>query len=213
VTLRDSIRYHRLHPDYIHTRIQKLSNMYNLRILLIQCDVTDHQDSIKDLTKACTCLVLLSHHVMPAQTSIAHNLTIMLAWTVEEAARYLEVYKSFERKGPELIKERIDKDYMAQMTAVLSAVKGINKTDVVTLTSNFGVRLRGFSSPEADHTLQSLKRIASASTDELAICPGLGEKKVKRLRDAFTRPFIVEASNRKKSKAQQRGEAGAQDLN
>ena len=34
-----SLRYHRLHPEYIHTRIEKLGQSYNLRILLIMCDV------------------------------------------------------------------------------------------------------------------------------------------------------------------------------
>ena len=34
-----SLRYHRLHPEYILTRIEKLGQSYNLRILLILCDV------------------------------------------------------------------------------------------------------------------------------------------------------------------------------
>lgn len=37
--LMPSLRYHRLHPEYIHTRIQKLAHMYTLRILLVVCDV------------------------------------------------------------------------------------------------------------------------------------------------------------------------------
>ena len=34
-----SLKYHRLHPEYIHTRIEKLGHAYNLRVLLIMCDV------------------------------------------------------------------------------------------------------------------------------------------------------------------------------
>ena len=71
--------------------------------------------------------------------AIINNLTIMVAWSNQEAGRYLELYKSFERKGPDLIKERVDKDYMSQMNAVLTSVRGVNKTDVLTLTTNFGV--------------------------------------------------------------------------
>lgn len=37
--LTPSLRYHRLHPEYIHTRIQKLAHMYTLRVLLVVCDV------------------------------------------------------------------------------------------------------------------------------------------------------------------------------
>lgn len=65
----------------------------------------------------------------------------MMGWSAEELGRYLELYKSFERKGPELIKERTEKDYMSQLNHVLTTVRGVNKTDVLTLTSNFGARL------------------------------------------------------------------------
>ena len=34
-----SLKYHRLHPEYIHQRIEKLGHMYNLRVLLIVCDI------------------------------------------------------------------------------------------------------------------------------------------------------------------------------
>lgn len=107
----------------------------------------------------------------------------------EEAATYVEKYKSFERKPPDLIKERRENDYMSHMNAVLTNVKGINKTDVVTLTSNFG----------------SLREIVLAPPESLLACPGLGEKKVKRLREAFTSQFVVKP---RKSNAEKRGEVG-----
>lgn len=34
-----SLRYHRLHPEYIHGRIEKIQGLYGLRILLLYCDV------------------------------------------------------------------------------------------------------------------------------------------------------------------------------
>jgi DNA excision repair protein ERCC-1 len=34
-----SLKYHRLHPEYIHQRIEKMRNMYRVRILLVLCDV------------------------------------------------------------------------------------------------------------------------------------------------------------------------------
>lgn len=92
--------------------------------MLVQVDVDDHQDTLKDLTKV----------------AIINNLTIVCAWSSQEASRYLEIYKSFERKGPDLIKERKDNDYMSRMNSLLTEVRGINKTDVITLTSHIGVR-------------------------------------------------------------------------
>jgi hypothetical protein len=34
-----SLKYHRLHPEYIHQRIEKMRGIYQLRILMILCDV------------------------------------------------------------------------------------------------------------------------------------------------------------------------------
>lgn len=154
-----SIRYHRLHPEYIHTRIAKLSNMFTLRILLLLCDVNDHQAAIKELTK----------------TAIINNLTLIVAWSADEAGKYVETYKSFEFKPPDLIKERVGEDFNSQITNVLTQVRGVNKTDVVTLMTRFG----------------SLKGIVRAEGGEVGLCPGFGEVKAKRLREVFTQPFRV----------------------
>ncbi|KAK0551614.1 ssDNA endonuclease and repair protein rad10 [Tilletia horrida] len=152
-----SLRYHRLHPEYIHTRIQKLAQMYALRILLIMCDVNDHQAAIKELTKV----------------AVVNNLTIIVAWSAEEAGRYIETYKILEHKPVDVIKERISDDYMSQLTSVLTSIRGVNKTDVTTLLSNFG----------------SLQRIATAAPSNLMMCPGFGDVKVRRLKEAFSQPF------------------------
>ncbi|PWN52386.1 DNA repair protein rad10 [Violaceomyces palustris] len=168
-----SLRYHRLHPEYIHTRIQKLQQMFTLRVLLVMCDVKDHQPAIKELTKV----------------SIINDLTMMVAWTPEEAGRYIETYKSFEHKPPDLIKERVSDDYMSQLTSVLTCVRGVNKTDVITLASRFG----------------SLKRISTATVEELSMCPGFGELKAKRLRDAFHLPFRVGETRSRKERRMEEG--------
>lgn len=59
------LRYHLLHPEYIHTRIKKLGHAYALRIMLVHCDVENHQAAIRELTK--TCLV--------------NEYTMMVAWS------------------------------------------------------------------------------------------------------------------------------------
>lgn len=71
----------------------------------------------------------------------------MHCWShsAQEAGRYLESYKLYERKPPDLIRERVDDSYMAHMTSALTSVRGVNKTDVTTLVSNFGVRRRSTS--------------------------------------------------------------------
>ncbi|GAA5824406.1 hypothetical protein JCM11251_000408 [Rhodosporidiobolus azoricus] len=178
-----SIRYHLLHPEYIHTRIADLGQSYSLRIVLVHCDSDNHMAAMKELTKIC----------------LVNNYTLVTCWSAQEAGRYLELYKSLERKPPDLIRERVDDSYMAHLTSALTSVRGVNKTDVVTLVSNFG----------------SFDKILLAPSSTLSSLPGLGDKKVKRLRDAFTAPFQLSSGKKKRKigEAEKRGEKGERVLN
>ena len=40
-----SLKYHRLHPEYVHGRIEKIKNRYNLRILMVLCDVVSQSSN------------------------------------------------------------------------------------------------------------------------------------------------------------------------
>ncbi|XP_041276729.1 DNA excision repair protein ERCC-1, partial [Onychostruthus taczanowskii] len=58
-----SLRYHRLHPEYIHERLRALGRGCGLRVLLLQVDVRDPHQSLKDLAKVCLltdCTLLLA---------------------------------------------------------------------------------------------------------------------------------------------------------
>src|ERR1700760_3187707 len=46
-----SLKYHRLHPEYIYNRIKGLQGKYNLRVLLTMVDIGNHEDSLKELSK------------------------------------------------------------------------------------------------------------------------------------------------------------------
>lgn len=59
----------------------------------------------------------------------------------EEAGHYLTTYKQFEFKSPNLIKERVEKDYHSIFRSTLTTISKVNKTDVETLRMNFGVRI------------------------------------------------------------------------
>ncbi|XP_077603165.1 DNA excision repair protein ERCC-1 isoform X1 [Crocuta crocuta] len=59
-----SLRYHNLHPDYIHGRLQSLGKSFALRVLLVQVDVKDPQKALKELAKMC----------------ILADCTLVLAW-------------------------------------------------------------------------------------------------------------------------------------
>ncbi|KAI0052793.1 hypothetical protein FA95DRAFT_1163032 [Auriscalpium vulgare] len=175
-----SLQYHRLHPEYIHQRIEQLGHSYNLRVLLLLCDISEHQEHIRELTKIC----------------LINNITIMVAWTCvvcacslrrshacphrkDEAGQYLSTYKQFEHKPPTLIRERVERTPAALMRATLTGISKVNKTDVETLRTSFG----------------SFANIARATSDQLSQLPGFGPKKVARMKDAFERPFRNNATS------------------
>lgn len=70
--IRYSLKYHRLHPEYLHTRIEAIRGTYLLRVLLLMCDIvsqirsrymvnayrvhrqqSEHQEPIREITKIC----------------------------------------------------------------------------------------------------------------------------------------------------------------
>jgi DNA excision repair protein ERCC-1 len=51
----------------------------------------------------------------------------------------LATFKQFEHKPPDLIKERVDKDYDSILRSTLTSISKVNKTDVETLRTSFGV--------------------------------------------------------------------------
>ncbi|KAH6615251.1 hypothetical protein C7974DRAFT_437140 [Boeremia exigua] len=117
-----SLKYHRLHPEYIYNRIRDLKGQYDLRIILTMVDVENHEDSLRELSK----------------TSLVNNVTIMLCWSAQEAGRYLELFKTFEHAAPTSIRAKQSSTYAENMVEFITVPRGINKTDAVGLVSNFG---------------------------------------------------------------------------
>ena len=64
---------------------------------------------------------------------------------------------------------------MPKLQSVLTKANYINKTDVVTLLETFG----------------NFRNICAASEQQMVLCPGIGEKKVKRLHRALHAPFML----------------------
>ncbi|XP_048225204.1 DNA excision repair protein ERCC-1 [Perognathus longimembris pacificus] len=153
-----SLRYHNLHPDYIHQRLQSLGKSFELRVLLVQVDVKDPQQALKELAKIC----------------ILADCTLILAWSPEEAGRYLETYKAYEQKPPDLLMEKLEQNFLSRATECLTTVKSVNRTDSQTLLATFG----------------SLEQLIAASREDLALCPGLGPQKARRLFDVLHEPFL-----------------------
>ncbi|KAJ2349248.1 ssDNA endonuclease and repair protein rad10 [Coemansia sp. RSA 2671] len=155
-----SVKYHRLHPEYISKRIDGLGKNYRLRVLLIHVDTDDCKIPLREINRI----------------AVLGEMTILLAWSLDEAGRYIETLKAFEHRQPDIIKERVEDTYMARLSNSLTSIKSVNKTDVLTLSSNFG----------------SFEGVSKATSSELSLCAGIGDLKAQRIFKAFHEPFIPE---------------------
>ncbi|KAL4708294.1 hypothetical protein ACJJTC_007700 [Scirpophaga incertulas] len=157
-----SLRYYNMNPDYINTRLKELGKKYELRVLLVQIDLKDPHLPLKNITRIC----------------LLTDLTLMLAWSPEEAAKIVENYKIFENKPPDTIMERVENDPHQKIINALTSIKPVNKTDAMTLITTFG----------------TLENIIKASEKRLADCPGFGATKAKKLYKALHEPFLKRGS-------------------
>ena len=105
--------------------------------------------------------------------AILSEMTLMLAWSAEEAASILETYKLFEHKPPDLIMERSGCEPHEKIIEALTSVKSVNRTDAVTLLGTF----------------KTLGSIIQAPPEDLALCPGFGPNKAKKLHKVFSEQF------------------------
>lgn len=160
-----SLRYHKLKPDYIYNRVKSLGKLYELRVLILEIDVSNPQVSLKQLTRMC----------------LVADLTLMLAWSSEEAGKLIETYKIYENKPPDLLMTKVEKDDYSKVVNALTSIRAVNKTDAAMLLSTFG----------------SLENICNASHSTLALCPGFGHHKAEMLYNTLHKPFLKEKTEEK----------------
>lgn len=104
-----SLRYHQLNPNYIYDRLKSTKLPYQLKILLVQCDTNDPAQSLKEL----------------ARLSILYELTLLLSWTDEESARYLETYRIMEGKSADNLldtQQHQSNDYLTKFIDTITQV-------------------------------------------------------------------------------------------
>jgi len=136
---------------------QDNSNKGRLRVLLVHVDVQDCKDAVRELT----------------QTALLGKMTLVLTWSLHEAARYLETFKAYENKGPEMIQQRLSHSPKERAIELLSSIKSINKSDAANLLRSFG----------------TLARVMQAPVEELMLVPGMGGTKSQDLYNVFHQPL------------------------
>ncbi|KAM0723222.1 hypothetical protein Q7P37_001422 [Cladosporium fusiforme] len=160
-----SLKYHRLHPEYIYNRIKQLQGKYSLRVVLVMVDIENHEDPLKELSK----------------TSLINNVTLVLCWSSAEGGRYLELFKSFENAAPTAIKQHQSTSYSDRMVDFITTPRSVNKTDAVSLVSQFG----------------SIRTAVNARHEDIASIAGWGEKKVERWRASVSEPFRIQRTGKR----------------
>jgi DNA excision repair protein ERCC-1 len=169
-----SLKYHKLRPEYIWQRLKKLNkgssevlsgkNDRVLRILLTVVDIDAHQEILRKLLDFC----------------IKHDLTLVLAWTFEEAGNYIALAKQLDNapmKTVQNIRGVRATDFNSSVINALTEIRLVNKTDVSNLLAN----------------CKSVKNIVEQSCAEnvnLGHISGLGSTKLNAMKRIFTEPFI-----------------------
>ncbi len=152
-----ALRYHATQPGYLVNRMRTLDRGFKHRILLVLMDMQDSAEFMLQITRLC----------------VQHDFTMLCAFTMPEAARYLETLQAYEFKPPDALQERLETTYLPRAQEALTTVRSLNKTDVVSLLSHFG----------------SVADIFRASQADFMGVPGMGDLKSRRLFEATHLPF------------------------
>uniref|UniRef100_A0AC34FGE4 DisA/LigA helix-hairpin-helix motif domain-containing protein n=1 Tax=Panagrolaimus sp. ES5 TaxID=591445 RepID=A0AC34FGE4_9BILA len=168
-----SLKWHKLHQNYIETRFSDGAG-YAIKILLVLVNVEDPTALLRDMNMFC----------------YRGGWTLILCYSVEEAAEYIENLKISERKKPEEVlqgreqwkqkqiagpsrPQNMDrqKQKLAFEAAVkfLSSIRSVTQSDAKRLLGSFG----------------TLKNIAQANKDDLSVTPGLGPIKAQNVYSFF----------------------------
>uniref|UniRef100_A0A1I7UXB3 GIY-YIG domain-containing protein n=1 Tax=Caenorhabditis tropicalis TaxID=1561998 RepID=A0A1I7UXB3_9PELO len=78
-----SFKYHKQHPEYVYSRINgKAENRYRNKVLLGYCNMEEPRHVLRELNMIC----------------FREAWTLVVVYTVEEAAEYIELFKTTQKK-------------------------------------------------------------------------------------------------------------------
>lgn len=144
-------------------------------------DIPNHEDSLRELAK----------------TSLVNNVTLILCWSAAEAARYLELYKSYEHANFAAIRGVQATSYAEKLVEFVTVPRAVNKADAVALVSTFG----------------SLRNAVNGDPETIAVISGWGEKKVKAWCSAVDEPFRVKTAAKRGVEQGESAKNGRKKLN
>ncbi|KAK9459248.1 restriction endonuclease type II-like protein [Lipomyces oligophaga] len=157
-----SFRYHKIRPEYISKRISKLKPTSH-RILLIRPDVDNQDETLRFVTK----------------TAVVNNLTVISAFSDEEAAMYISLFTRLKSAPTTVIQARQRDDFESQFKACLTSVRGVNSSDARTLMANFG----------------TISKAVADGGKSFGDLQGWGDVKIRNFQTTIREPFLAKRSN------------------
>ena len=158
-----STKYAALNPTYFARRLQEWKDYKTLTVNVGKIDrlyllLLADGESAKSLVPELSLL------------ASTQKITVMVAFSADEAVRYLVTFHAYQRKTLTSLRSKVSPSSVSeQMEHALTSIPSVNKTDAAVLWSNFG----------------SLKGLSEASEFQLKSCPGMGDKKVARIYSCF----------------------------
>ncbi|KAF7457053.1 DNA excision repair protein ERCC-1 [Cryptosporidium felis] len=155
-----SIKFHKLHNQYLRKRVQSLQKNYKVRIVLCLVDLPPSgviDPAVLEITDVC----------------LDHNMTLFLAWSPKEAAEILETLKSHENSSSECIRGTLSLDLYSRISDALCSMPRITKNDSDNLLKQFGC----------------ISNIANAGQKELSEVAGIGQIKANVISEIFSVRF------------------------
>lgn len=163
-----SLKWHKLHPSYIETRLDSDGAGYRIKVLLVLVNV-EPRHLLRELNLFCC----------------RTGWTLVLCYSVEEAAEYLESFhmsrNKDEKAAIQAVQERKKRRLgladdnnatdgnIKAVVEILSSIRAVSTSDAQRLIGTFG----------------SLKAIANADVETLLLCPGLGNVKAENVYKFF----------------------------
>lgn len=164
-----SLKYHKLHPEYIYNKMKKVTYTRDdiLRVLLVLVDIEDFQDTVRELNKL----------------ALFNKITIILAFSNEQCAIYLQNLKYVEREASKRIIQGVkSKDeevladegkFLERLVDTVSSIKSITTSDAKSLLGKYG----------------SIKALVEADAAGILSVEGMGDLKTDRFLQTLHQPW------------------------
>lgn len=154
-----SVKCHRLHPNYIYERFRAIpKDRFRLQIILLLLDDPNNwsraDKTVREITRA----------------GLLMGWTVVVAWSVDEAARWIESLHSRQHRTTSVIRERPS----GNLEESVLIECGVNKSDARRMV---------------DYAGGSLSKVCLLTPEDLSKIRGFGEKKISAFLDALDAPF------------------------